>query len=84
MLQNQSQSYYSNNSNIKCVDSTIKYIGFESFHYAINLDIVSSFMVFSCFDSIFLLMYCSLESMKLFFSKKKSNISKIFIFGDNL
>ena len=50
--------YSNHNSNIKCVDSTIKCIGFESFHYAINLDVVSSFMVFRDFDSMFLSMYC--------------------------
>ena len=50
--------YSSHNSNIKYVDFTIKYIGFKSFHYAINLDIVSSFVVFSDFDSLFLLIYC--------------------------
>ena len=33
------------NSNIKCVD-------FEPIHYAINLDVVSSSMVFSEFDYI--------------------------------
>ena len=44
--------YSSYNSNIKYVDSTIKYIGFESFYYAINLDVVSSFMIFKDFDSI--------------------------------
>ena len=49
--------YYSHNSNIKCMDSTIKCIGFESFHYAINLDVVSSFMVFSDFDYMFIPMY---------------------------
>ena len=38
----QSQRYSNHNSNIKCIDSTIKCIGFESFHYAINLDVVSS------------------------------------------
>ena len=50
--------YSNHNSNIKCIDSTIKCIGFESFHYAINLDVVSSFIVFRNFDSMFLLMYC--------------------------
>ena len=50
MLQNLSQRYFSHNSNIKYVDSTIKYIGFESFHYVINLNDVSSFVVFSDFD----------------------------------
>ena len=58
MLQNWSQRYSSHNSNIKCVDSTIKSLGFESFHYAINLDVVSSFVVFNDFDSMFLSMYC--------------------------
>ena len=58
MLQNWSQRYSSHNSNIKCVDSTIKCIGFESFRYAINLDVVSSFMIFSGFDYMFLSMYC--------------------------
>ena len=32
----------------------IKYVGFEPIIYAINLDIASSFKVFSEFDSIFL------------------------------
>ena len=58
MLQNESHMYYSHNSNIKCVGSTIKYIGFESIHYAINLDDVLSFMVFSDFDYMFVSMYC--------------------------
>ena len=56
MLKNWSQRYYSHNSNIKCVDSTIKCIGFKSFHYAINLDVVSSFVVFNDFDFMFLLL----------------------------
>ena len=42
-----------NNSNFKCVNSIIKYIGFESFYYTINLDIVSSFVIFNDFSSIF-------------------------------
>ena len=67
MLQNLSHIYYIHNSNIKSEDLMIKYIGFKSFHYAINLDVVSSFMVFNDFDSIFLSMYCSLELIKLFF-----------------
>ena len=57
MLHNMSQRYYCHNSNMKCVDSTMEYIGFESFHYAINLDVVSSFMVFIGFDYMFLTMY---------------------------
>ena len=52
------QRFSSHNSNIKCVDSTIKCIGFESFYYIINLDVVSSFIIFSGFDSMFLSMYC--------------------------
>ena len=46
--------YSSYNHNIKRVDSTIKCISFESFHYTINLDVVSFFMIFSDFDYIFL------------------------------
>ena len=34
--------YYSHNSNIKCVNLTIKCINFDSCHYAINLDVISS------------------------------------------
>ena len=58
MLQNLSQMYYSYYSNIKCIDLTIKCIDFKSFHYVINLNVVSSFVVFNNFDSIFLSMYC--------------------------
>ena len=58
ILQNLSYMYSSHNNNIKCVGLTIKHVGFESIHYAINLDIVSSFMVFNDFDSMFLSMYC--------------------------
>ena len=68
MLQNLSHRYFSHNNSIKCVDSTIKCIDFESIHYAINLDVVSSLMVFSDFDFLFLLMYCSIN---LFISFKK-------------
>ena len=49
--------YYSHNSNIKCVGSIIKCKGFEPIGYAINLDVVSSSMVFSDFDSMFLYLY---------------------------
>ena len=45
--------YYSHNSNIKYTCSTIKYIEFNPIHYIINLNIVSSFMIFSDFDYIF-------------------------------
>ena len=44
-----SYKYSSNNSN-KCV-------GFESIHYTINLNDVSSFVIFSEFDYVFLSMY---------------------------
>ena len=49
--------YSSHNSNIKCINSTTKYIDFESFHYVIKLDVVSSFIVFSRFNFMFLSMY---------------------------
>ena len=42
--------YSSHNSNIKCVGSIIKNIGFEPIHYAINLDIVLSYMIFRDFN----------------------------------
>ena len=57
MLQNWSQMYSSHNSNIKYVDSTIKCISFESFHYPINLNVFLLFMIFSDFDFIFLSIY---------------------------
>ena len=56
MLQNWSNRYYSHNINIKYVSLTIKCIDFESIDYA-NLDVVSSFMIFSYFDYMFLYMY---------------------------
>ena len=45
-------------STIKCVDFelihyTIKYVDFELIHYTINLNVISSFMVFSNFDYMF-------------------------------
>ena len=46
--------YYSHNSNIKCVGLVIKCIGFEPIDYAINLNVVSSSMVFNDFDYIFI------------------------------
>ena len=58
MLHNYNHMYYSYNNNIICVDSTIKYIDFESFYYVINLDVISSYIVFSDIDSVFLSMYC--------------------------
>ena len=44
-LQNWSRRYSSHNSNIKCV-------GFESIHYAINLNVILSSMIFSEFDCV--------------------------------
>ena len=57
MLQNYSHMYSNNNSNIKCVGLPIKCIGFEPIHYAINLNVVLSYMVFSDFDNMFSSMY---------------------------
>ena len=55
----------------------LTYQSFKSNHYAINLDVVTSFMLFSDFNSIFLSMYCYFESVKLlFFFKKKNFINK--------
>ena len=50
--------YSSHNNNIKCVGSIIKCIDFESFHYIIKLDVISSFMLFRDFNYMFLSMYC--------------------------
>ena len=44
--------YCSHNSNIKCVDSTIKYTNFESFQYFINSNNISLFVVFNHFVSM--------------------------------
>ena len=52
ILQNLSHRYINHNSNIKCVS-------FESIRYVMDLNIVSSFMIFNDFDSIFLSMYYS-------------------------
>ena len=43
---------YSLNSNIKCIDSTIKCVGFKPIFYFINLVVVSYFMIFSEFDYV--------------------------------
>ena len=53
MLHNLNHRYSCHNNNIKYVGSTIKCIGFESLHHAINLHIFSSYMVFSDYDSMF-------------------------------
>ena len=57
MLHNWNHRYSNHNSNIKRVDSTIKCIGFDLIHYAINLNVFSSSMVYSDFDYMFLLVY---------------------------
>ena len=58
MLYNLNHEYFSNDSNIKCVSSIIKFIDFESIQYVINLDVVSSSMVFNDFDFMFLSIFC--------------------------
>ena len=58
ILQNLSHRYSNPNSNVKCVDSTIKCKGFELFHNAINMDVVSSVMISSDFGYMFISMYC--------------------------
>ena len=46
ILQNRSHRYSNHNSNIKYVDLIIKCINFESIHYFININVVSSFIIF--------------------------------------
>ena len=58
IIQNWSNRYSIHTSNIKCIGSTIKCVIVELIHYTINLIFVSSFMILSNFDSIFLSMYC--------------------------
>ena len=58
MLHNYNHMYYSYNNNIICVDSTIKCIDFELFYYVINLNVISSYIIFSDLDSMFLSIYC--------------------------
>ena len=50
MLQNRNHRYFNNYS-------IIKFIGFESIYYAINLSAVLSSIVFSNLTYVFLLMY---------------------------
>ena len=57
ILQNWSYRYSIHNSNIKCVESIIKYIDFESINHVINLDPISSFMIFNDFYFMFILIY---------------------------
>ena len=62
LLQNWSHKYF-NHRIIKCV-------GFEPIHCAINLNVASSFRVFSEFDYVFLSNVLSFESIKLFSFKR--------------
>ena len=57
IMQNWNYKHSSHNGNIKCVGSIIKCIDFESIYHAINFDAISSFMVFSDFDYMFISMY---------------------------
>ena len=62
----------------------IKFVGFMSIYYAINLDIVSSCMVFS-YLYLDLSIYCKFESIILiFFSKKKKNRTHIRGFKEHI
>ena len=58
IVQNLSNKYFSHNSNIKYVDSTIKDIHTSSRFITINPHGVLSFMIFSDCDYIFLSVYC--------------------------
>ena len=76
MLQNLSHKYYSHNNNMKCVGSTIKCLGFELIHYVINLNVVSSFMIFSNF-LLYVLYRCIVSLNQLnYFSPQKKYISQ--------
>ena len=46
--------YYCQNSNIKYVGLTIKCIGFKPIYYTIEVNDISSSMIFNGFDFIFL------------------------------
>ena len=67
ILQNFSHWYSSDYSKIKCIVSTIKYISFESVHYAININIVTFFMI--CSNFIICLYRCitNLNQLNYFF-----------------
>ena len=80
MLQTWSQRDSSHNSNIKCVDSTIKCIDFELFYYTINLDVVSSFEVFNDFDYMFYfyILLVEINEIIFLFRKKKEKIMMKF------
>ena len=59
---------YSNHSSI------IKFIDFELIYYAIDLGIALSYIVFSEFVFVFLLMYRWFKSIKLFYFFKKNSL----------
>ena len=70
--------YYSHNNNVKCVDSTVKCIGFESSHYVINLNVISSFLV--CIDVLLV----EINEI-IYLQKKKKNLGYIiFLFSHAL
>ena len=57
MLQNLNNRYSSHNNNIKYISLTIKCMDFKPIHNAINMDVVSSFIIFDDFNSMYLSMY---------------------------
>ena len=79
IVYNWNKRYSNHNNNIKYIDSTIKCINFELFHYIINLYLVSSFEVFSNFDYMFISMYCLFESIKKNLFSKNIKINYINI-----
>ena len=62
----------SHNNNIKCVDSTIKYIDFESFNYAINHNIFSFFVFLVILIIYFYPYIISYNQLNYFYLKKKN------------
>ena len=69
--------YSNHNSNIKCVGLIIKCIGFKSIHYAINLNVVSSSIISSNFNSMLLSMYLRDLINKIIFLFKKRIIFRV-------
>ena len=59
MLKNWNYRYYSHNN-------IIKFVSFKLIYYALNLIVVSSFIIFRKFVYVFLSIYSYFESMKLF------------------
>ena len=75
-LQNWSNEYCSQNSNIKCVCSTIKCVGIEHIHFAINLNDVSSSVIFSTFDYMVSIDVLLVLINKIIFFLQKNNIER--------